>query len=172
MEREPASALKKLIAPAASGEIDVQHVKPNGDPSQVFTAPATELTTLNLLPGKTEAELAPLLEQLRVMLDKVTGQYGHSHWGPVVEIPGEFRNFVGWASVQVSLAFYLILSEMIYIRHAGTYRPDIYARLPGAIRKDTGNHRRCCEACSSYQALIILRISFFFSRLLILHGLC
>lgn len=131
----PTSALKKLIAPAASVEI-------NGEKQteiQVKSSRLTELATLTLRPGKTEAEVSPLLEQLRVMLDQVTGQYGHGHYGPVTEIPGDIRNFVRSASVQVGVLFLgpgRRLEQYNDIRNVDTYQLDIDACLPDAVGKD------------------------------------
>ncbi len=57
---------------------------------------------MDLLPGKTLEELAPVVDELRVMLDGVTGQFGAGHWGEVVEVEGQLKDFVGWESVDVS----------------------------------------------------------------------
>lgn len=57
---------------------------------------------MDLLPGKTLEELAPVVDELRIMLDGVTGQFGAGHWGEVVEVEGQLKDFVGWESVDVS----------------------------------------------------------------------
>ncbi|KAF4564059.1 hypothetical protein EYR36_003310 [Pleurotus pulmonarius] len=96
-----ASDLESLLQLSASpsGAISVRTAHPNGNITDVLFAPLTEITTMDLLPGKTLEELAPVVDELRVMLDGVTGQFGAGHWGEVVEVEGQLKDFVGWESV-------------------------------------------------------------------------
>ncbi|KAG9218415.1 hypothetical protein CCMSSC00406_0007984 [Pleurotus cornucopiae] len=96
-----ASDLETLLQSSASpsSAITVRTAHPNGNITGVLFAPLTEITTMDLLPGKTLEELAPVVDELRIMLDGVTGQFGAGHWGEVVEVEGQLKDFVGWESV-------------------------------------------------------------------------
>lgn len=86
---------------------------------------------MDLLPGKTLEELAPVVDELRIMLDGVTGQFGAGHWGEVVEVEGQLKDFVGWESVDVSFVSLTARSTDIdvCVGIPGTRTSGVYPRV-------------------------------------------
>ncbi|KAL0948780.1 hypothetical protein HGRIS_008910 [Hohenbuehelia grisea] len=99
-ERAPNAVIKKLLAKLAKGDILVEHIKLNGDPTPVTAAPATEIISIDILPGHTLDDATALFNQLARRLNEITGKWGQPHWGPVIEDSTKVHFLLGWDSVE------------------------------------------------------------------------
>ncbi|KZT23142.1 hypothetical protein NEOLEDRAFT_1031779, partial [Neolentinus lepideus HHB14362 ss-1] len=97
MDSASYAELIEPLKPGLAGQFEMVHVKFNKDPSKALGALVTEVVSIQVKEGKSEADLVELLDQASNI--ELPGASVFTY-GPVIEKPGSYIMAVGWPSIE------------------------------------------------------------------------